>query len=198
MNKNTMSKPITLLVAVLGLTVPPALLAQCCGSGAAMKEGCTMPGMTANADAAHASHGAAAAPASAAPVKPVFAEPVQSVFDNYIKVQNALALDSIVGLSGAGAAMARAIQADPQHALPAKITEQAQGLGNAKDLDAARAAFKSLSDTLIDFVKTQQVATGTYHIAYCPMAKASWLQTGTTVMNPYFGKAMTHCGQLKS
>lgn len=30
------------------------------------------------------------------------------------------------------------------------------------------------------------------------MAKASWLQTGTTVMNPYFGKAMPHCGQLKS
>ena len=30
------------------------------------------------------------------------------------------------------------------------------------------------------------------------MAKASWLQTGTTIMNPYFGKAMPHCGQFKS
>jgi hypothetical protein len=189
------TKPVTLLVAVLGFTAPPALLAQCCGSGATMKEGCTMPGMSATADAGH---GPTAASNAAAPVKPVFAEPVQSVFDNYIKVQASLAQDSIQGLSGAGTAMAKAIEADSQHALPAKVARQAQALGQSKDLDAARAAFKSLSDTLIDFVKTQQAATGTYHIAYCPMAKASWLQTGTTVMNPYFGKAMTHCGQLKS
>ncbi len=30
------------------------------------------------------------------------------------------------------------------------------------------------------------------------MAKASWLQTGETVLNPYMGKAMVHCGQVKS
>lgn len=175
---------ITLFVAVLGLAAPPALLAQCCGRGAAMKEGCSMPGM--------------AATAANAPVKPVFAEPVQSVIDNYIKVQTSLAQDSIEALSGAGAAMAKAIEADSQHALPASVAQQAQALANTKDLDAARAAFKSLSDTLVDFVKTQKAAAGTYHIAYCPMAKASWLQTSTTIMNPYMGKAMAHCGQLKS
>jgi Cu(I)/Ag(I) efflux system membrane fusion protein len=152
-----------------------------------------MPGMGGTADTAgHAGHGAAT------PVKPVFAQPVQSVFDNYVKVQGALVEDSLQGLSGAGTAIAKAIQADSKHALPAKVAEQADALGKAKDLESARAAFKTLSDTLIEFVKTQKAAAGTYHIAYCPMAKASWLQTGTPVMNPYMGKSMPHCGQLKT
>ena len=65
-------------------------------------------------------------------------------------------------------------------------------------LAAARDAVKSLSDSLIQFVKGQKVAAGTYHVAYCPMAKASWLQTGKTVMSPYMGKSMPHYGQLES
>jgi hypothetical protein len=81
--------------------------------------------------------------------------------------------------------------------LPADVTSQADSIAKAKDLESARAAFKLLSDSLIQFAKAHNV-TRTYHIAYCPMAKASWLQTGTTIMNPYFGKAMPHCGQLKS
>jgi Protein of unknown function (DUF3347) len=187
-------KLVTVLVAVTGLAAASALLAQGCCEGGAMKQGCSMGGMA--GQAGHA--GSAGAATAASPVKPVFPQPVQSVFDNYIKVQSALAQDSLQGLSTAGTAMANAIQADSQHALSAKVAEQAEALGTAKDLDTARAAFKALSQSLIEFVKGQKSAAGTYHVAYCPMAKASWLQTGTTVMNPYMGQAMPHCGQLKS
>ena len=161
-----------------------------------MKEGCSMGGM--GGAAGHAGHGTSGAAAESAAVKPVFKPPVQSVFDNYLKVQGALVQDSLEGVSGAGTAMAKAIKDDAKHALPAKVAEQAEALGKVKDLEAARAAFKLLSDSLIDFVKAQKVPAGTYHVAYCPMAKASWLQTGKTVMNPYMGKSMPHCGQLKS
>ena len=94
--------------------------------------------------------------------------------------------------------MAKAIQGDSMRTLSPEVAQQAEALAKAKDLETARAAFKSLSESLIDFVKGQKAAAGTYHVAYCPMAKASWLQTGKTVMNPYMGKAMPHCGQLKS
>jgi len=30
------------------------------------------------------------------------------------------------------------------------------------------------------------------------MAKASWLQTGKTILNPYMGASMLHCGKIKS
>ena len=142
--------------------------------------------------------GGIAGAAENAAVKPVFQQPVQSVFDNYIKVQGALVQDSLEGVSGAGTAMAKAIKDDAKHALPTKVAEQAEALGKVKDLKAARAAFKPLSESLIEFVKGQKAAAGTYHVAYCPMAKASWLQTGKAVMNPYMGKSMPHCGQLKT
>ncbi len=159
-------------------------------------EDCSKGGMAGGGG--HAAHGAGTAAAENPAVKPVFRQPVQAVFDNYVEVQRALAQDSLQGVSGAGTAMAKAIQSDSTHALPAKVAQQAEALSRAKDLDTARAAFKPLSESLIEFVKGQKAAAATYHAAYCPMAKASWLQTGTTIINPYMGKAMVHCGQLKS
>ena len=71
-----------------------------------MKEGCSMGGMTGG----HGGHDASRAATESATVKPVFKEPVQFVFDNYMKVQAALAQDSTEGLAGAGSAMAKAVQ----------------------------------------------------------------------------------------
>jgi hypothetical protein len=184
---------MTVLVAAVGLVAAPGVFAQGCCEGGAMKEGCSMGGM-----AAHAGHDGSAGATASAAVKPVFQQPVQLVFDNYIQVQGALVKDSMAGVAKAGAAMAKAIKGDSKQALPAKAAEQAEALGKAKDLEAARAAFKSLSESLVEFVKGQKAAAGTYHVAYCPMAKASWVQTGTTVLNPYMGKSMPHCGQLKT
>jgi hypothetical protein len=193
------NKLVIIAVVTLGLARSPVLLAQGCCGGGAMKEGCSMGGMGgADGHTGHVPTAATTASADTAPVKPVFAQPVQLVFDNYIKVQEALVENSLKGLSTAGAAMAKAIQGDSQQALPAKVATQAEALGKAKDLAAARAAFKTLSDSLIEYLQGQQAAAGTYHVAYCPMAKASWIQIGTTVMNPYMGRSMPHCGQLKS
>jgi hypothetical protein len=82
--------------------------------------------------------------------------------------------------------------------LPATVSQQAEALSKAKDLAAARAAFKSMSESLIQYAKNQKIPAGIYHEAYCPMAKAGWLQTGTTIANPYMGKAMLRCGEFKS
>jgi hypothetical protein len=190
-------KLITIIIATAGLAAAPALLAQgCCRGGGPMKEGCNMGGTPTSGSLE--AQGAGGEAAESAPVKPVFSGPVQSVFDDYIKVQGALAQDSLEGVSDAGSAMAKAIQGDPARTLSPRVAQQALALAKAKDLEAARGAFKSLSDSLIQFVKGQKAAAGTYHVAYCPMANASWLQTGKTVINPYMGKAMLHCGQLKT
>jgi Cu(I)/Ag(I) efflux system membrane fusion protein len=192
-NQAMKTKYATLLVAAIGLAAAPALLAQgCCESGG-MKQGCSMGGMMSGAG-----HEAAAAPAANTTVKPVFMQPVQSVFDTYIKVQQTLAQDSVEGVASAGAAMAKAIQGDSMKMLPPAVAQQSEALAKAKDVDSARAAFKALSESLIEYVNGQKAATGTYHVAYCPMAKASWLQTGLTITNPYMGKSMQHCGQFKT
>ncbi len=161
-----------------------------------MKEHCSMGGT--ETVGGQEDQGAGRAATEHTVVKPVFSGPVQLVFDNYIKVQETLAQDSVEGVSGAGSAMANAIRGDAKQTLSPEVAQQAEALAKAKDLEAARAAFKSLSESLIQFVKGQKTAAGTYHVAYCPMAKASWLHTGNSVVNPYMGKAMVHCGQLKT
>jgi len=179
---------LALTILVSGLAAPLSLLAQCCGGGAATMQGCSMSGMTPTAEtAAQPAHIAA----------PVLDQPVQALFDNYLKAQAALVQDSLAGVTDAGSVMSKTSSGAASKSLPPAVISQAESLAKAKDLDSARAAFKLLSNSLIELAKSHN-ATGTYHIAYCSMAKASWLQTGTTIMNPYFGKAMPHCGQFKS
>lgn len=158
-----------------------------------------MPGMA--AAGGHEGHGTsapAAATTQSSNARKVFMEPVQSVYDNYMKVQVALAQDSIEGVATSATSMAKSVQADSMKMLPASVVQQAQALAKAKNLEAAREAFKPLSQSLIQFVKEQKVPAGSYYEAYCPMAKASWLQTDKTIINPYMGKSMVHCGQIKT
>ena len=34
-------------------------------------------------------------------------------------------------------------------------------------------------------------------VAFCPMVQKPWLQTASTVDNPYFGKSMLTCGSFR-
>lgn len=119
--------------------------------------------------------------------------PVQSVITPYIQIHDALAKDSMEGVSAAAATLNKASQTDKL--FPAELGHEAQALAQAKDLDAARAAFKPLSETLIKVLGDNGIKSDTYVEAYCPMEKAHWLQTGTTVSNP-FGTSMATCGSI--
>lgn len=66
-----------------------------------------------------------------------------------------------------------------------------------------------MRDHLIDFTplvvntieKFGAITTEKAFLFHCPMARnnqgADWLQSDTTLLNPYFGKAMPTCGELK-
>ena len=75
---------------------------------------------------------------------------------------------------------------------------QRANLAQAKDIKAARQAFKPLSASLVKYLADNKAGRGIYHEAYCPMVKASWLQTEKTIKNPYMGKEMLTCGELKN
>jgi hypothetical protein len=121
-------------------------------------------------------------------------EPVKSVLHHYLTIQTNLANDSIKGLDEHASAIANAVKADGMKMLPPQVAKQAEALARAKDLKAAREAFKPL----IKYLADKKAGKGTYHEAYCPMVKASWLQTGTDIRNPYMGKEMLDCGDLKN
>ena len=124
-------------------------------------------------------------------------EPVKSVYDHYLKIQTELAKDSIKGVDEHAKAIAKAVRGDEMKMLPADVAKQADALAEAKNIKAARDAFKPLSASLVKYLADNKVK-GVYREAYCPMAKASWLQTEKEIKNPYFGKEMLDCGTFKN
>ncbi|MBP7651874.1 efflux RND transporter periplasmic adaptor subunit [Candidatus Dependentiae bacterium] len=75
-------------------------------------------------------------------------------------------------------------------------------LSSAENIEGLRTGFKNLSQLFIKLEKE----TGYYNITdyykvYCPMAfdgkGAEWLQNNVSIKNPYLGKAMESCGEIK-
>jgi hypothetical protein len=130
--------------------------------------------------------------------EPALMQPVKSVYDSYLKIQAELAKDSTKDVADNATAIAKAVKGDEMKMLSSDVATQADTLAKAKDLKAAREAFKPLSKSLIKYLADNKAGKGVYHEAYCPMVKSSWLQTEKEVRNPYYGKSMLTCGELKN
>ncbi len=76
-------------------------------------------------------------------------EPVKSAYAEYLRIQTALANDSLDGLAENGKAITRAVGGDSMKMLAPEVAQQTERLGTAKDLESARAALKPLSNSLI-------------------------------------------------
>ncbi|MBI5686724.1 MAG: DUF3347 domain-containing protein [Verrucomicrobia bacterium] len=165
------------------LTAAMAVLTFSFATVGAQAQGCGGCG----SGAGHGGH-AHAAQAAAGPTTPILV--------NYDTIQVSLADDSLRGVAEAAGAIAKLAAADPTKTVPADLAAQAGSLARAKDLAEARESFKQLSASLIGFLERQKVGTG-HLVVYCDMAKASWLQREPSVRNPYFGKAMLKCGEVR-
>ena len=73
------------------------------------------------------------------------------------------------------------------------LGDEGSDIAKAGSLKDARAGFEKLSDR----AKTLAAGQSDYHVFHCPMLKKDWVQTSTTVANPYGGKAMVGCGEIK-
>src|SRR3989475_13040433 len=79
-------------------------------------------------------------------------EPVKSVLDHYLAIQKDLAKDSMKGVDEHANAIAKAVKSDDMKMLSPDVAAQAETLAKAKDLKAARQAFKPLSASLVQYV----------------------------------------------
>jgi len=121
---------------------------------------------------------------------------VKSVFDNYLKIESALANESAVGISFNASAIGSAVRADSMKMFPLKVAKQAEILAGTRNLSSAREAFKPLSKSLIQYLADHNI-TRPYVEVYCPIVKASWIQKDKKINNPYMGGSMRSCGTIK-
>jgi hypothetical protein len=113
------------------------------------------------------------------------------ILSSYVKVSAALAADDLATAKTAAATVAQhSAMSDTNKG----IEKKANAVAKAKDLEAARDAFKSLSAAVEPLAEGEKG----YVVMNCPMKNADWVQTSNDVKNPYFGKAMLTCGGPKS
>lgn len=81
------------------------------------------------------------------------------------------------------------------------VSAEAKGLAGEKDIEAKRKSFQMISDNMYDLVRTVRYDREIVYHQYCPMAfndaGAYWLSKTEDIKNPYFGKKMLTCGEVK-
>lgn len=133
----------------------------------------------------------------AAPVlsAPASTAKFDEVLGHYEAVRQALLSDSMTGVPAHAAAIDK-LGKDAPDALRKQISAAASKLAAAKDLNAAREAFYTLSQPMVRW-RDAVGGKGTI-VAFCSMTKKSWLQPKGEIGNPYYGKSMPRCGEVVS
>jgi hypothetical protein len=137
---------------------------------------------------------------------------IQEMVGQYLQMKNALANDNGKDAATAGNAFVESMGKMDKTNLPAdkkKIwndlsddaKEMAEHIGkNAGDIAHQREHFDMLSKDMYDMVKAFG-ATQTLYNDYCPMYNnkkgAMWLSETKDIKNPYLGKKMPTCGEVK-
>lgn len=130
---------------------------------------------------------------------------MRPIVDNYLRIGEVLAADSIAEVGHNAEKIAKlAGSLDPTkviggHAshyeqVPTKLKMAAQKLAKSKTLEEARVAYKELSMPMGMWASMSKPEG--IDVVYCPMAKASWLQKKGAIRNPYHGSKMLRCGQV--
>jgi hypothetical protein len=133
---------------------------------------------------------AAKAPASST-------EMSRAVVDPYLKIDAALASDSIEGVKAHAGEVATAATA--LGAFGVAISTSAVQLAAAGDLADARVKFGVLSEALDAYMSAQHLTPPAgIRVAFCPMLMKPWLQEDGPLRNPYYGSSMLTCGSFRN
>jgi hypothetical protein len=137
---------------------------------------------------------------------------INGIVSSYLQLKNALANDNGKDAASAGNAMVTSLKNFNTSSLPADkkkvyediqddASEHAEHIGmNGENIKHQREHFETLSKDMYDLVKTFG-AGETLYKDFCPMYNnnkgAAWLSETKEIKNPYLGKKMTTCGEVK-
>jgi len=121
---------------------------------------------------------------------------MKAIVGAYLDLHARLSTDRVDGLKAAATALAARAEALGESG--AAMAKAARTVGDAADLKTAREAFGVLSDAVVAAAKAEGWKDlGDVKLAYCPMARRSWLQKDEKIRNPYYGTSMLECGEFK-
>jgi hypothetical protein len=121
---------------------------------------------------------------------------VASLLPPYLKIQEALAGDSTVGVPEAARELAAA--AKTGNATTLATAADALAATDAANIKALRDAFKLFSNPFSEAALADPETKAKYMVVHCDMAPGTWVQRHRTIRNPYYGAEMLECGDPKN
>lgn len=125
---------------------------------------------------------------------------LSKVFDAYQKVSEALVNTDFEAAKTESKLMHGDMDAskDPLWNELSPIVEK---MVTSSDIEELRMYFYDLN-MVLEMPLKEALVSGEIYMQYCPMAfddtGAYWFATDKTIMNPYFGDVMLHCGEVKT
>jgi Cu(I)/Ag(I) efflux system membrane fusion protein len=144
-------------------------------------------------------------------VPKAFKDQLNKVYESYIVVKDALVTekpntaseaskDLLINLTKVDMKLVKDNAHNHWMSLEKEIMASASSISKTSNIKEQRDYFKHLSSHLISAVQLFGVNEKVY-VEFCPMADnnkgAYWLSKEEKVINPYFGKAMLTCGEVK-
>lgn len=142
-----------------------------------------------------------------------FKAQLDSLFNVYYQMQSAFSHDSLKDAKVISGKIENALNSIDMKLLSGDthmkwmeismgISDKAKEINQSTDIEKARLAFSELSKTIYTTAKTFGTSgNSAMYYFHCPMAfnnkGAEWLQNDKTAKNPYFGKSMPGCGEMK-
>ncbi len=135
---------------------------------------------------------------------------INKVINSYIQLKDALVKSDGTISSSAAKTLLTTIEEVNMHELSADVhtqwmkvvndlKEDAEHIGDTKEITNQRDHFMSLSKNLYSVIKLSKLETPIYY-QYCPMANkgkgANWLSMENKIKNPYYGNQMLTCGKV--
>ncbi|MCS3528880.1 DUF3347 domain-containing protein [Chryseobacterium sp. JUb7] len=127
---------------------------------------------------------------------------VTKLYQNYIAIKSALASDDADKTSKAATEFIKTASAiDVKSVSEGNLNilrKDATAISEARSINAQRETFYNLSDNMIALTKEFKLSENPIYVQYCPMADGNWLSDESKIVNPYYGKSMLSCGNVKS
>jgi len=127
---------------------------------------------------------------------------ISKLYQNYIAIKSALASDDADKTSKAATEFIKTASAVDYKIISegnlTTLKKEATLISDARNIAAQRETFFNLSDHMIALTKEFKLSEKPVYIQYCPMADGSWLSSEKQIANPYYGKSMLTCGNVKS
>ncbi len=141
-----------------------------------------------------------------------FRQQLTDLAEAYFKVKNALVKDDAktaiteskavkASLDKVNMSLVEGDAHDHWMDLQGKMEKALQGMPEDENIESVRKQFKLLSEIMLAITESFGLEKETVYRQYCPMAfgdeGAYWLSELEAIQNPYFGKSMLTCGEVR-